>query len=57
MTWIDLECITLSKINQSEKNKYHKISFIYGIYVRKQINIWEGGKKKREQEKQAIKDS
>ena len=30
-TWMELECITLSKISQSEKDKYHMISLICGI--------------------------
>uniref|UniRef100_A0A452RUH6 DUF1725 domain-containing protein n=1 Tax=Ursus americanus TaxID=9643 RepID=A0A452RUH6_URSAM len=30
-TWIELECIMLSKISQSEKDKYHMISLICGI--------------------------
>ena len=29
--WIDLEII-LSGISQSEKDKYHMVLFIYGIY-------------------------
>ena len=29
--WMDLEIITLSEINQSEKDKYHMISLICGI--------------------------
>ena len=29
--WIDLENIMLSKISQSEKDKYHMILVIYGI--------------------------
>ena len=29
--WIDLENIMLSKISQSEKDKYHMILMIYGI--------------------------
>ena len=29
-TWMELECIMVSKICQSEKDKY-MISFIYGI--------------------------
>ena len=29
-TRMELECITLSKISQSEKDKYHMISFICG---------------------------
>ena len=30
MTWIELEGIMLSKISQSEKDKYHMISLICG---------------------------
>ena len=30
-TWMDLENIMLSKISQSEKDKYHVISLICGI--------------------------
>lgn len=31
MTWMDLECIMLSEINQLEKDKYFVISLICGI--------------------------
>ena len=30
-TWVDLEIILLSKVNQKEKDKYCVISFICGI--------------------------
>ena len=30
-TWMYLEIITLSKVNQNEKDKYHMISLICGI--------------------------
>ena len=30
-TWIQLEIIMLSEVSQKEKDKYHMISFIYGI--------------------------
>ena len=30
-TWMEPECIMLSNMNQSEKDKYHRISLIYGI--------------------------
>ena len=30
-TWMDLEIIILSKVSQKEKDKYHMISFIFGI--------------------------
>ena len=31
MRWLEPECIRLSEISQSEKNKYHMISLICGI--------------------------
>ena len=31
VTWMELEGIILSEISQSEKEKYHVISLIYGI--------------------------
>ena len=31
MTWMEIESIMLGQINQSEKDKYHMISFICGI--------------------------
>ena len=30
-TWMDLELIILSKVSQTEKDKYHMISLICGI--------------------------
>jgi len=30
-TWMDLETIILSKISQSEKDRYYVLSLIYGI--------------------------
>ena len=30
-TWMGLEFIRLSEINQEEKEKYHMVSLIYGI--------------------------
>ena len=30
-TWMDPEIITLSEVNQKEKDKYHMISLICGI--------------------------
>ena len=30
-TWMDLEDIMLSEVSQTEKDKYHMISFICGI--------------------------
>ena len=31
-TWVDLEIITLSEESQTEKDKYHTLSLIYGIF-------------------------
>ena len=31
VTWMDLETIILSEVNQTKKDKYHMISFICGI--------------------------
>ena len=30
-TWMDLETLILSEVNQKEIHKYHIISFIFGI--------------------------
>ena len=30
-TWMDLEIITLGEVRQTEKDKYHMISFICGL--------------------------
>ena len=30
-TWLDLECLTLSEISQTEEDKYSMISLICGI--------------------------
>ena len=37
-TWMDLEGTMVSKISQREKDKYHMISLICGIYKTKQTN-------------------
>ena len=39
-TWMDLEIIILSEINQTEKNKYHMISLICGIQNITQMNLF-----------------
>ena len=33
--WIDLESVIQSEVSQKEKNKYHMLTHIYGIYKRK----------------------
>ena len=42
MTWMELECIMLIKISQSEKDKYHVFTHMWNLI--KQMNI---GEKKR----------
>ena len=31
MTWMELECIMLSEISQSEKDNYHMISLMWNL--------------------------
>ena len=50
-TWMELESIILSEINQSEKNKYHMISLIGGISETNERS------KKRERERQTKKQT
>ena len=54
MTWIELECIILSKISQSEKNKYHLISLMWNL--RNKTDEHMGVGKKREGNK-PLRDS
>ena len=37
-TWMDLEIIVLSEVSQTEKDKYHMISLMCGIYMT-QMNL------------------
>ena len=30
-TWMNLEIVILSEVNQTQQDKYHMVSFIYGI--------------------------
>ena len=32
MRWMDLESVIQSEVSQKEKNKYHMLTHIYGIY-------------------------
>ena len=50
--WMQLECIMLSKISQSQKDKYYIISFIYGILDTKQMNMGKGSKYKVKTERE-----
>ena len=33
--WMDLESVIQSEVSQKEKNKYHMLTHIYGIYILK----------------------
>ena len=37
--WMDLEIIILSEVSQTEKDKYHMISLIAGIYYMAQMSL------------------
>ena len=39
-TWMDLEIITPSELSRTEKDKYHMISLICGIFKMIQINLF-----------------
>ena len=38
-TWMELETVILSEVSQKEKDKYHMISLISGIYYTAQMNF------------------
>ena len=38
-TWMELETPILSEVSQKEKDKYHMISLISGIYYKAQMNL------------------
>ena len=38
-TWMELETVILSEVSQKEKDKYHMISLISGIYYTAQMNL------------------
>ena len=38
-TWMELETVILSEVNQKEKDKCHVISVISGIYYTAQMNL------------------
>ena len=40
-TWMDLEIVILSEVSQTQKDKYHVVSLIYGILKkREQMNLF-----------------
>ena len=47
MGWTESECIVLSEISQSEKDKYHMILPICGTEGTEQVNVEEGEKTKQ----------
>ena len=46
-TWMDLELIIISKVSQTEKEKYHMISLICGILKMRQMNLFTKQKQTR----------
>ena len=43
-TWVNLEDMMLSKMNQADKNTYFALSLIYGIKKIKLVNLVRRGK-------------
>ena len=39
-TWMDIECIMLCEISQSEEDKHHMLSLICGTWKIKQMNVY-----------------
>ena len=37
-SWVDLQCILLNKISQTEKDKYCMILLTWGIFLKNKIN-------------------
>ena len=37
MRWMDLETVIQNEVSQKDKNKYHMLTHIYGIYGEKKI--------------------
>ena len=38
-TWKEIDIIMWSEVNQKEKDEYHAISFVCGIYNMTEINL------------------
>ena len=51
-TWKDLGMIILSEVSQTEKNKYHMISFRCGISSMMQVNLFTKQKQTQRHRKQ-----
>ena len=51
-TWMGLEIIILSELSQTEKDKYHMISLICGIYKMIQMNLFTKQKQTHKLQKQ-----
>ena len=43
--WMELECIMISKISQSEKEKYHMISLMWNLRNKTDEHIGKEGKR------------
>ena len=51
-TWMPLEMIILSEISQKEKDKYHMMSLICGLYNMAQMNLSTKRKQTRRRREQ-----
>ena len=51
-TWMPLEMIILSEISQKEKDKYHMMSLICGLYNMAQMNLSTKRKQTRRHKEQ-----
>ena len=54
-TWLDLECLTLSEISQTEEDKYSMISHVCGISKIIQMNVHAKQKQTQETNSQLLK--
>ena len=54
VTWMELEMITLSEVSQTEKDKYHMISFIRVIFKMIQMNLFTKQKQLKDLENELM---
>ena len=53
-TWMDLEIIILNAVCQTEKDKYHTISFICGVENMKHMNLSMNRNRLKDTEKRLV---
>ena len=47
MTWMELECIMLSKVSQTQKDKYRMISLMWNLRNKTDEQMGRRGKRER----------